>query len=359
MKICILSIVNIKHMSLISLYTSFFEKNGIEYDIIYIDKYNEEEKISANNVYRFPLSINRKWNKMKKLAAYWKFKDYAESIIKKNKYDFVIVWRTETAIMFSNFLSKNLKGNYCINIRDYCMEKNPFVFFRVKHAIKSSRFTTISSDGFKKFLPKYNYLTVHSYNEELLLNCKPKIRLNNYNEPIRICFIGYVRFFDIDKKLIDALGNDHRYIIQFFGEGSQELKTYADNKGIVNTEFIGGFPLEDTVKLLGSADVINNLYGFNNIALDTAISTKFYYALHQFIPILVFKKTFMEEISKECGLGFAVGDDFSNLADTFYEWYHSLSFDELKWNCLHEIEEIKKSNSNFQNLLENTFMRNF
>ena len=52
-KICILSAVNIKHMSLISIYTKYFKENGMDYDVIYMDKYNEEENIDAKNIYRF------------------------------------------------------------------------------------------------------------------------------------------------------------------------------------------------------------------------------------------------------------------------------------------------------------------
>lgn len=357
MKICILSIVNIKHMSLISLYTSYFDKNGIEYDIIYIDKYDEHEQTTAKNVYRYPIKIKREWNKIRKLAIYWGFKSYAQGIIDENDYDYIIVWRTETAIMFADYLSKIAKGRYCLNIRDYCMEKNPLVFLRVNKAIKNANFTTISSDGYKRFLPKKEYLTVHSYNEQLLKGCESKKQLKKKNEPINICFIGYVRFFDIDKKLIDALGNDPRYIIQFFGEGSQYLEEYAREKQIGNVEFAKGFKIEETSKFLEKADVINNLYGYNDIALDTAISTKYYYALYMNIPILVFKGTYMEEISCNTCIGFAVDRNFDTLANDFYNWYHSIDYRQFKEQCENEIKNIKNCNKNFNELLSVTFLK--
>lgn len=357
MKVCILSIVNIKHMSLISLYTTLLDKNSIEYDIIYIDKYNELEKINANKVYRYPIKIKRQWSKLKKLSVYWGFKKYAQEIIEANKYDFVIVWRSETALMFANYLYKKMKGRYCINIRDYCMEKNFMVFSRLKKVISGSKFTTISSEGFKIFLPKHEYVTVHSYNEKILNTFESKEKIKENHKPLHICFIGYVRFFENDKKLIDALGNDERYIIQFFGEGSQYLKEYAKEKNITNTEFVGGFPVEKTVDLLSKADVINNLYGFDDIALDTAISTRYYYALHLQIPILVFKGTYMEEISLNSGIGYAVTEDFTDLADNFYEWYQAIDNKGLEKNCHTEIKRIKKDNEQFNKLIENTFLR--
>lgn len=35
MKVCILSVVELKHMVMTSIYTSYFEDKNIEYDIIY------------------------------------------------------------------------------------------------------------------------------------------------------------------------------------------------------------------------------------------------------------------------------------------------------------------------------------
>lgn len=358
MKICILSIVNIKHMSLISLYTTFFDKYGIEYDIIYIDKYNEEEKTTANRIYRYPIFVDREWSKLRKLLVYWGFKSFAEKIINENKYDFVIVWRSETAHLFVNLLARKMKGKYCLNIRDYCMEENFLIFKRIRKVIKNSCFTTISSEGFESFLPRSNYLTVHSYNDSLLNQTMPKKGFKKIGEPINICFIGYVRFFETDKKLIDALGNDSRYVLQFFGEGSHYLEDYAKKRNIKNMEFIKGFKVEETGKLLQKADVINNLYGNNNIALDTAISTRYYYALYMNIPILVFQGTYMEKVSHEAGIGFAVSEDFSTLADDFYTWYHSLDFNQFKSNCKDEIARIHSENREFNFLLKNIFLKN-
>ena len=42
-KICIIGTSNIKHISLISLYTKYFDQHGMAYDIIYLDRYGIEE----------------------------------------------------------------------------------------------------------------------------------------------------------------------------------------------------------------------------------------------------------------------------------------------------------------------------
>ena len=83
MRICILSVVNIKHMSGASPYLHYFEENNIEYDVIYIDKYFKPEKINAKNIYRFELKISREWGRIKKIKEYFKFRSYAKRILKK------------------------------------------------------------------------------------------------------------------------------------------------------------------------------------------------------------------------------------------------------------------------------------
>ena len=49
--ICILSAVNIKHMSMISLYTEWLLRDNIDFDIIYMDKYGENEDFPAKKKY--------------------------------------------------------------------------------------------------------------------------------------------------------------------------------------------------------------------------------------------------------------------------------------------------------------------
>ena len=50
------------------------------------------------------------------------FKPYATKILKENNYDFVIVWGSYTGHLFKNFLIKNYKERFILNIRDYFMK---------------------------------------------------------------------------------------------------------------------------------------------------------------------------------------------------------------------------------------------
>lgn len=355
MKICILSIMNLKHMTLISHYTKFFEDNNIEYDIIYIDKYKEDEKSEANKIFKYDLDIKRSWPLYKKAIKYWKFKSFATKIIEKEKYDFIITWNSFTAIMFSRYLVKNFKNKYIINIRDYAYEKIVPIYLIMKIVVKNSKLTTISSDGFKKFLPKHEYLFVHSLNEKLVRESIEK-KMETIKKPLKISFIGYNRFFEVNKCLIDALGNDDRYLLQYYGEGSQVLEEYAKEKKYNNLKFSGRFSSEKTIEFLKDTDIINNIYGSGNLAVDTAISIRLYYSVFFQIPILVSDNTYMSDITKKYNLGFSTDSNYTNLKEELYNWYHGRDLQEYEDGVNEFKEKIEKDNSKFQHKMIEIFL---
>lgn len=348
--ICILSAVNIKHMSLISIYTKYFKENNLDYDIIYMDKYNENEIIGAKKKYRFINVINPKWSKLHKVFAYSKFFWYAKKILKKENYDKIIVWGDIAILMFGLYLSKYCEKKYCLNCRDYSGEKNPIIYRIFKKTIKKSYFTTISSDGFKSFLPLYDYINLHSFNESLLVNCLPKQSLAK--DPIRIGFIGNVRFFAENYKLMNILKNDNRFELHYYGTNAEVIEEYAQNNGFNNVICSGNFPVNKTKEYLAKCDIINNIFGNNSIAVKTLTSIRLFHAAYMNMPILVSKSTYMEKLINEYNIGYVVDFKDNNLANHIYEWYRNICFPVFKRNCACLINMATESNKIFYEKLK-------
>ncbi|MCR5808702.1 MAG: hypothetical protein K6G56_03980 [Clostridiales bacterium] len=203
---------------------------------------------------------------------------------------------------------------------------------RYEKCFLNSAFNTISSKGYLDFLPRRpEYMQIHSLNLSALRGMKAHGRMREEGEPIRIGFIGYVRFFERNKKLLDAFKNDARFELHYYGKGAEELEQYAKENGILNTAFHGSFPVSDTAKYLERIDVINNLYGNETINLRKAISIKFFHALYARIPILVSTDTYVGTLAKERGYGFEIDDTEidGDLPSKLYCWYRSLSFKDL------------------------------
>lgn len=313
-----------------------------------MDKYGEEEEIGAQNKYVFKNIINQNSPKILKSIRYFKFKKFAIPIIEKNNYDFIIVWNDVAIFMFADYLSKNWKGKYCLNIRDYLYQNKPFLRQRYKNVIKNSAFTTISSDGYKSFLPSFDYLHVHSLNKEVLSTIVPRKSFKKNNQPIRVSFIGNVRFFDINKKLLDIFKNDKRFVMQFFGTNSNVLEKYSFENGINNTIFHDTFKLSETANYINKTDLVNNLYGYGTIDLDYALSIKLYHGLYNRTPILVFHKTYMAEIIKKYKIGYVVEEINIDLPNKIYEWYINLNFKEFNSNCELLLREIRENEEEFE-----------
>ncbi|CAC7567265.1 capsular polysaccharide synthesis enzyme [Staphylococcus aureus] len=93
-----------------------------------------------------------------------------------------------------------------------------------------------------------------------------------------------------------------------------------------NITFSGGFDLEETPKYLNEIDILNNLFGNKNIALDTALSIRMYYALFLNKPIITTDDTFTATEANKFGLGFSVNpENLKGIGDELMDWYNNLN----------------------------------
>ena len=338
-------------MSLISIYTDILKEHGADFDIIYMDKYGEEEEISAKNKYVFVNIIDSSKPRIIKAFQYLKFRRFAIPLLEKNKYDFIIVWNDVAIIMFADYLSKKWKNKYCLNIRDYGQQKVKWIYNRFSKVIKNSSFTTISSEGFRSFLPEHEYVQIHSLNLSVLKNADIRTSLREKNKPIRIAFIGNIRFFEMNQKLLELFKNDDRFQLCFFGTNANQLETYAKENAIRNVQFHDTFPVKDTHLFLQETDLINNLYGNNSIALKYALSIKLYHGLYLRMPILVNNDTWGEQIVNKYGTGFVMHEMNTDFKEKLYSWYTSLDFSTFNNGCENYLRKAKHDNQVFESIM--------
>lgn len=355
MKIAILGATNIRHMSLISHYLDNIDLENNQVDIIHTDKYNIEEFVNGiTNHYKYPVSINSTWSFAKKAISYYKFKPFAIKILQKNHYDFVIAWGSYTGHLFKNFLIKNFKERYILNVRDYFYEKNSVIFARMAQLVNYSYMTTISSEGFLEFLPdSHKYQIIYSYNSKIINQAHTNEEIT-FNQPLKISFIGNVRFLEVNKDILDELKNDSRYLLQFFGTGSEELEKFAKENCIKNAKFHGGFDIKETYKFLNDTDVINNLFGNKDIALDTALSIRMYYALFLNKPILTSKGTFTASQANEFGLGIEI-DRLSEIRNEIVKYFNRVNNVQINEKRSIYISNVLNQNELFYQKLEKIF----
>ncbi|PTI35935.1 capsular biosynthesis protein, partial [Mammaliicoccus vitulinus] len=163
-----------------------------------------------------------------------------------------------------------------------------------------------------------------------------------------ISFIGNNRFFEVNKKFMMSLKNDNRFLIQYFGTGSNVLRDFALKNNINNTKFIDGFPIEKTGELLNETDILNNVYGNNDIALDTALSIRLYYAIYLNKPILTSENTYTSKKAKELNLGLDINvNKGASVGNEIIKWYKNLDLNDINKLTEEELVRIEGINKRF------------
>ena len=361
MKCCIIGNKNLSQMTLMSLYTDYFDKNYIKYDVIYADRYNVNENCNAESVYRFEFNQKQTNNYLLRYIEYkileCKFRYFITSIIKKEKYDFLVIWREETAVLLKDFLKKHYKQRYSVNIRDLMNGKR--FNKELGETVKYSAFNTVSSDGFIPYLPKSEYLFVHSMNENIV-NQLRRNKMKNLDKKIVITCIGTFRNDAYCFGLVRAFNNDKRFVLQFIGRGSERMGKYAKEHNFDNVQCVGAFKPEETASLLMNTDILNCAYGVENSAETTKLPIRFYYAVYLGIPILATCDTWMMKTADELHMAISVPsifDDNTCIADYVYKKYCEIDSNIMNEKIDAYKKKIEESHIAFENLM-NCYLSN-
>jgi len=311
------------------------------------DNYPKCEKI----VYQRKLTNTS--SKKEKLLGYIEATRFFRKALKDNNFSGVILLQTHAAVACESILRKRYPKRYIIDIRDYTMENLRIYRKLEKKVIDSSFMSVISSPAYEKFLPEHKYVIAHNYtpySQTVVDEVRKKSKENKM--PIKISFIGKVRFIDMDKKLLSLFANDERFKLCYYGTGSEVLEAFCKEKQINNVDFYGRFQPEQTASFYSKTNLINNLYGNHNPYLDFALSNKLYHAAQFHIPILVCPETYMEEISKKYAIGYVFDVNDTSGPNKLYDWFQKLDYDKMSAGADEFLEKVKKDNEEYLKQIE-------
>lgn len=340
-RICIVGSSNIKHISLISLYTSYFDQNKIPYDIIYWDRHGIDEEVSAEN--KFCYRAIAKKGKIKKLFQFFSFRRFALRILKEKKYDIIITWQTTTAYLLYRFLMKSSSA-HIINVRDYVMENSFFAKRMIRKMVAKSAMNAISSDGFREFLPAGDYIKVNSINDSILMGIEVLERPRT--QPYKIGFAGNCRYFRECYKLIDALSNDPRFEVWYCGTNSEHLSEYAKTNGVNNVFTLPGFNTKETIKIFEKFDIVNSAFGSDAMDNRTLVPIRLYTALALGLPMLVSSGTQLATEVEKGKVGFVISS-YDRLADELFSYLSGMDEEMFLRNCSAYMKNARFENEKF------------
>lgn len=145
---------------------------------------------------------------------------------------------------------------------------------------------------------------------QMVLENKPVIATEPVDyapaQPLRIAYLGNVRYLDILRNLADAVRGDNRFALYYHGGGPDyaELKDYTDSAP--NIHMTGPYQYEDIEQLYRQTDLIWAAYPNRDFNVRYAISNKFHESLAYAIPAIYADNTCLGEYVEANGLGYQV-----------------------------------------------------
>lgn len=337
----------------LNMYTEQFLKENEPFEVIFWNRSNEKLNLPSNYIYCDNASKEEQWS-VTKAIDFYSYRRWLIKILKTKKYEKLVVLSTLSGMIIADYLRK-YKGKYLFDIRDYSYEAID-LFYRIeKRIIENSFATTISSPGFKKFLPSYNYTIAHNIQRSELEKTFKGFRKKTYGEVLNLVWNGTMRYFDHQKGIIKKLANDRRFNIVYHGAGP-ELEQYiqfCEEIHAQNVMFTGKYNNSDKARLLMEADIINNSYWTEKEQeVRFAISNRFYDGLIYGIPQLVEYGTYKTELCKREAIGIGIPDtDMDNFADILYEWYFSIDVEKFNLSCKKMLSAVRRDDHIYQEMI--------
>ncbi|MEG0559844.1 MAG: capsular biosynthesis protein [Muribaculaceae bacterium] len=322
----------------VSIYAKLLDELSVEYDIVTWNRYglDDGDKLSYN------VLMKNESSTISKIIKYCSFCRFAIHIIKKKKYDCLVVFSPQLCMALYWFLKKHYAGRFVMDYRDLSIEqKNMWLF---KKVLDCSGLNVISSPGFKTYLPSaYEYTLSHNFDVEKLNNLHHTSACDQLfdRNKIEILTIGAIRDYAQNKEIVNALKNKSPYHMTFVGSGDAAalLDDYVAQDGIINVYFSGYYEKKDEEKFILNSDFINIYYP--NIASHiSALSNRFYNSLLYKRPMIVLSTSIQGEYVNKYGLGISI-DNCDQLNAKIDDYILHFNYTEFEQNANLLLEEFR------------------
>lgn len=339
MKVLLVGFFTRTYMPYIEKYEEILNKKNVEYEIVFFDRDSTKKSISqVGNEYYY--SHKTTSSKLQKFLPVMRYALFVRKLLKENNYDKVILFTTMPAILCKSILEKRYIGNYIYDYRDTTYEHHEFFKKWVQQIIKNSYFTAVSSKGYVNVLGESDKY-IFNHNISNLANAVDQA--NGFGEEITIGFLGYVRYPDVNQKLIDAFKDSEKYKLLYVGTQFSDcnLLDYANNIGACNVEVHGKFDNREKCRLYSKIDIINSMYSTNSNEVQFAIPNRLYDAAIFGIPLMTTKGTYLAELTEQYGLGFAINPFEDDIYQEIENYVNSFDVKMFECKCKEFLKEVQ------------------
>lgn len=356
MRICIVTYDEYANIPYICKYETLLKKYNINYDIVLWNRTNQGNKKAkhVNNIYEF--SSETRKSKLSKVVPFIKWRRFLLKILRKNRYDKLIIVTTIPGVLISKYLFKNYRDKYLFDIRDYTYEGFNLYKNVVDKLVEYSSITSISSEGFMQWLkPNSKVVLNHNISNESTETSKI-CSLKNIKK-LTIGFVGGIRYFNENIAIINSLKNNDKFVVSYIGKvhPGNDLQEYCSENNINNVLFGQRFKNEEKPIIYKNIDIINAVYGSNSLEVKTALPNKLYDCIIFKKPIIVSKGTYLEKIVKKYKLGFSVDIKKDNILDEINTYIDNFNENVFLEGCNKYLNKVMQEENNFINRVEEFF----
>ena len=244
-------------------------------------------------------------NKTRKLLNLWGFRKFCHETIARLKPQVVIASHWNNLLMVPRLDRERqmlIYENLDVPTESYIFRKASTILEHLK--MRQADLTIHASRFFSElYSPSLNQLVL-----ENKPTTAPPDATQPYavHQPIRIAFIGTLRYREIMALLIDAVRGDKRFELFFHGDGHarQYLEDYAGSEP--NIHFTGRYAFEDVCRHYRQTDVVWAAYPNKDFNVKYAISNKFHESLAYGVPTVYADKTRLGDFVEQCKIGLTV-----------------------------------------------------
>lgn len=361
MKILILGFAKIKYMPYLNLYLDNIDTNKNEVHVLYWNRDLQFEDIpQVKNViwHEFKCYQEDEVSPITKIGSFIKFRKFTKSVVRKEKFDFVIALTSVLAVLVSDLLIGKYKNRFFFDYRDVTYERLPLYKILLWTIVKNSRKTFISSNAFRGYFPQ-------SQQEKIYLTCnflpdsldhrEDKELYGIKSDKIRIAFWGVIRNEEINRKIIERVSNDERFELHYYGREqgtAKKLKSYAEKICAENVFFHGEYAPEERYAFVKNTDIIHNIYDDNKMML--AMGNKFYDGLIFRIPQICTEGSFMGKTAEKFGVGKAVNPNEVDFTTSVFDYFKALDEKCFFDNCNNALDQVLEDNKKSINYIKAT-----
>ena len=345
-KLLIAGFTKLSYMPYLNFYLEALEDTPTEIHVITWRRDSEKDDTLKNDkiiVHEFVQNQKDEVAKLSKVGNFLKYRAFALQLLKKEKFNRIIILHTLPAVLIADKLIRDYKNRFILDYRDYTYEDYAPFKKMIGKLVKASYATFVSSDAFRAVLPQLDKIyTSHNLLVDSLAHRDVRSSTARVHKPIRIAFWGFIRHEKINEEIIRRLGGDERFELHYYGREQHtagNLKAFTERNGFTNVFFHGSYLPKDRYTFASRTELIHNMYE-NDTGTQKAMGNKYYDGIVFRIPQLCTLGSYMGRRVATEGTGIELNPYSDEFNDDIFKYYSTLKWEDYNSAADKALENI-------------------